>query len=142
MAEEDTWEKAENLENAQEALKDYKRGYEEMARRIMEEEDGAYSRSELPGRYMAKLLYGWDNENSNEFSLSTQTLLSFFPSFLCIHILFAASLMQRMQGLIKYEEKKMHIYVEVDHRSEDKRPKMTNLIPSHGTISVSGLRLK
>jgi len=32
-----------------------------MARRIREEEDSAYSRSELPGRYMAKLLYGWDN---------------------------------------------------------------------------------
>jgi len=37
------------------------RGYEEMARRIRENEDGTYCRSELPGRYMAKLLYSWDN---------------------------------------------------------------------------------
>jgi len=42
-------------------LRDYERGYKEMARRIRKEEDGAYSRSELLGRYMAKLLYEWDN---------------------------------------------------------------------------------
>jgi len=30
-------------------------------RRIREEEDSTYSRSELPGRYMAKLLYRWNN---------------------------------------------------------------------------------
>jgi len=39
------------------ALKDYERGYEELARRIRKEEDGTYSRSELPERYTAKLLY-------------------------------------------------------------------------------------
>jgi len=59
-AEEDTWEKADNLENTQEALRDYKRGYEEAARRIREE-DSTYSRSELPDRYIAKLLYSWDD---------------------------------------------------------------------------------
>jgi len=32
-----------------------------MAKRIREEEDGAYSRSELPGRYTAKVLYRWDD---------------------------------------------------------------------------------
>ena len=32
-----------------------------MARRIREKEDGAYSRSELPGRYTAKMLYGWND---------------------------------------------------------------------------------
>jgi len=32
MAEEDTWEKKENLGNAQEALKDYEKGYKEAAR--------------------------------------------------------------------------------------------------------------
>ena len=57
-AEEDTWEKAGNLENTQEVLRNYKRGYEETARRIREEENSAYSRSKLPGRYTAKLLYG------------------------------------------------------------------------------------
>ena len=60
MAKEDTWEKEENLGNTQEAVQEYKREYERVARRIRKE-DGAYSRSELPGRYTAKLLYGWDN---------------------------------------------------------------------------------
>jgi len=60
-AEGDTWEKEENLGNAQEVLRDYEKGYEELARRIREKEDSTYCRSELPGRYMAKLLYTWDN---------------------------------------------------------------------------------
>ena len=42
-------------------IEDYEKGYKETARRIREEEDGAYSRSKLPGRYTAKLLYGWDD---------------------------------------------------------------------------------
>jgi len=57
-AEKDTWEKEGNLGNAREAVEDYEREYEKMARRIREKEDGAYSRSELPGRYTAKMLYG------------------------------------------------------------------------------------
>jgi len=61
MAEEDTWEKEGNLGNAQEAVEEYKKEYEKMARRIRKEEDGAYNRSELPGRYTTKVLYGWDN---------------------------------------------------------------------------------
>jgi len=59
--EEDTWEKEGNLGNAREAVEDYKREYEKTARRIREREDGTYSRSELSGRYTAKMLYGWDN---------------------------------------------------------------------------------
>jgi len=42
-------------------LRDYKKEYEETARRIREEENSTYNRSKLPGRYMAKLLYGWDD---------------------------------------------------------------------------------
>ena len=60
-AEEDTWEKEGNLGNAREAVEEYKKEYERMARKIRKEEDGAYSRSELPGRYTAKILYRWDN---------------------------------------------------------------------------------
>ena len=59
--EEDTWEKEGNLGNAREAVADYEKEYEKMARRIREKEDRAYSRSELPGRYTAKVLYGWDD---------------------------------------------------------------------------------
>ena len=61
MAEEDTWEKEGNLGNVQEAVEDYKREYEKTARRIKEKKDGAYSRSELSGRYTTKVLYGWDD---------------------------------------------------------------------------------
>jgi len=60
-AKEDTWEKESNLGNAREAVEEYEKEYERTARRIREEEDGAYSRSELPGRYTAKMLYGWDD---------------------------------------------------------------------------------
>jgi len=49
MAKEDIWEKKGNLGNAQEAIKDYEKEYEKMTRRIREEEDRAYNRSELPG---------------------------------------------------------------------------------------------
>ena len=61
MAEKDTWEKERNLGNAREAVEDYKRKYEKTVRRIREKEDGAYSRGELPRRYTAKALYGWDD---------------------------------------------------------------------------------
>jgi len=61
MAKEDTWEKEGNLGNAREAVEDYEREYEKTARRIREEEDRAYSRSELPGviktANTAKLLF-------------------------------------------------------------------------------------
>jgi len=55
------------LRNAQKAVRDYKRGYEEMARQIRKEEDGTYSRSKLPGRYTAKLLYEWDDKFEKEY---------------------------------------------------------------------------
>jgi len=32
-----------------------------MARRVREEKNRAYNRSELPGRYTAKVLYRWDD---------------------------------------------------------------------------------
>ena len=63
MAEEDTWESKENLKNAsnlvEEFEKEYRREEEEEAwRQEREEEKNVFSR-ELPGKYMAKLLYGW-----------------------------------------------------------------------------------
>ena len=63
-AEEDTWKKEENLGNAQEAVEDYEKEYEKTAKRIREEEDGAYSRSELLGRYTTKVLYGDGGDKS------------------------------------------------------------------------------
>ena len=61
MAKGDIWEKVENLENAQDMLRDYEGRYEEMAKRLRKKEDRMYRRSELLGKYTAKLLYGWDD---------------------------------------------------------------------------------
>jgi len=66
MAEEDTWESKENLRNAMELVEEFEREYcreeeEEVRWQEADEEKGVFSR-ELPGRYMAKLLYEWGNK--------------------------------------------------------------------------------
>ena len=66
MAEEDTWESKENLRNTMELVEEFEREYcreeeEEVRWQEANEEKGVFSR-ELPGRYMAKLLYGWGNK--------------------------------------------------------------------------------
>ena len=58
-AEGDTWERKENLKNAEKLIEEFERG-EVVVRREVEKE-GEYKRMELPGKYMAKLLYGWDD---------------------------------------------------------------------------------
>ena len=63
-AEGDTWEKKENLKNAEEMIKEFERG-EVVVRREVEEE-GEYRKMELPGKYTAKLLYGWDDRKFKE----------------------------------------------------------------------------
>ena len=65
-AEEDTWESRENLKNAMELVEEFEREYskeeeEEVRWQEAEEDRETFSR-ELPGRYMAKLLYGWGNK--------------------------------------------------------------------------------
>jgi len=56
MAESDTWEGRENLENGKEAIeefeKEYRRDMEDIARQECEE--GMFRRRELPGRFMAR----------------------------------------------------------------------------------------
>ena len=59
MAEGDTWEKRENLKNAEELIKKYEQGGIEV--RKQEEEVEEYRRMELLGKYTAKLLYRWDD---------------------------------------------------------------------------------
>jgi len=56
MAEGDTWERKENLKNAEELIKKFERGGVEIRRQKAEGDE--YRRMELPGKYMAKLLYG------------------------------------------------------------------------------------
>ena len=58
-AEGDTWERKENLKNAEKLIEEFERG--EVVVRQEVEEEGEYKRMELPGKYTAKLLYGWDD---------------------------------------------------------------------------------
>ena len=64
MAEGDTWERRENLKNAEKLIEEFEWG-EVVVRRQVEEE-GEYRRMELPGKYIAKLLYGWDDRRFEE----------------------------------------------------------------------------
>ena len=60
-AEEDTWEKRENLKNVEELIKESEKGGVEVRRQERIErkkEVEEYRRMELPGKYTAKLLYG------------------------------------------------------------------------------------
>jgi len=65
----DIWERKENLKNAGEALKEFKGRMNAEVRRqekidIAEERD--FRRGELPGKFTAKMLYGWDNRKFEE----------------------------------------------------------------------------
>jgi len=65
-AEKDTWESRENLKNVIELVEEFEREYrkeeeEEVRQQEAKEDKKVFSR-ELPGRYTAKLLYGWGNK--------------------------------------------------------------------------------
>jgi len=68
MAESDTWEGRENLENAKEAVEEFKREY----RRDMEDvawqerKERTFQRRELLGRFTAKTLYGWSDKQYDQ----------------------------------------------------------------------------
>ena len=69
MAEHDTWEKEENLGNAREVLEEFEGRMNTEVRRqekldIAEEKD--FRRGELPGKFMAKMLYRWDDGKFEE----------------------------------------------------------------------------
>jgi len=59
-AEEDSWERKENLKNAKEAVEDYKRKYRKEGRKMEEEHEGR------PERFTAKTLYGWDDRKFDQ----------------------------------------------------------------------------
>ena len=63
-AEGDTWEKRENLKNAEELIEEFERGEIVVRQQVGEEKE--YKRMELPGRFMAKVLYGWDDQKFEE----------------------------------------------------------------------------
>jgi len=64
MAEGDTWERRENLKNAEELIEEFEQEGIEVRRQKGEEKK--YKRMELLGKYTAKLLYGWDDRRFEE----------------------------------------------------------------------------
>jgi len=67
-AESDTWEGRENLENAKEAIEEFEKEYwrdmEDIARQ--EREETTFKHGELPGKFMAKMLYGWSDKRYDQ----------------------------------------------------------------------------
>ena len=58
----DTWERRENLKNVEELIEEFEWGGVEVRKQEGKVEEGEeYKRMELPGKYTAKLLYGWDD---------------------------------------------------------------------------------
>ena len=69
IVESDTWKKEKDLKNAKELVDDFegRLGVEvrqQVEKKKIEREE--YRRMELPGKYMAKLLYGWDDKKFKE----------------------------------------------------------------------------
>ena len=63
--ERDTWERRENLKNAEELIEEFEQGGVEVRQQEnieMKKEIDEYRRMELLGKYTAKLLYGWDDK--------------------------------------------------------------------------------
>ena len=63
-AEGDMWERRENLKNTEELIEEFEREEIEVRRQKGEVEE--YKRMELPGKYTAKLLYGWNDRRFEE----------------------------------------------------------------------------
>ena len=64
--EEDTWKPKENLGNARDLVERFKEEYREESRQAKKENCREFHREELPGRYIAKTLYGWDDKRFNQ----------------------------------------------------------------------------
>ena len=64
LIERDTWERKENLKNAGEALEEFEERINAEIRRqekIDMSEERDFRRGELPEKFTAKMLYGWDD---------------------------------------------------------------------------------
>jgi len=67
--EHDTWERRENLGNAKEMLQEFKERVDVEVRRqekIDRVEEQNFRRGELPVKFTAKILYGWDDGKFKE----------------------------------------------------------------------------
>ena len=63
-AERDTWERRENLKNAEELIEEFEWGEVVVRQQVGEDEE--YRRMELPGKFTAKVLYGWNDQRFEE----------------------------------------------------------------------------
>ena len=68
-AEHNIWEKGKDLEHVKETLEEFERRMNAEVRRqekldMVKERD--FRRGELSGKFMAKMLYGWDNRKFEE----------------------------------------------------------------------------
>ena len=64
MAEHDTWERREDLGNTREVLEEFEGRMNTEVRRqekLDMAEEKNFRREELPGKFMAKMLYRWDD---------------------------------------------------------------------------------
>ena len=68
IAESDTWEGRQNLENAKEAIKEFEREYQQDIEEInwQEREEGVFERGELPERFIVKRLFKWSDKKYDE----------------------------------------------------------------------------
>lgn len=62
IAKEDTWEPRENLGNMQELIEEFEEQYGEGVRQTKKMNMRENQETQLPGRYIAKVLYRWDNK--------------------------------------------------------------------------------
>jgi len=60
----DTWERKENLKNAEELVEEFEQGEVVVRRQV--EEDERYRRMKLPGKFTVKVLYRWDDQRFEE----------------------------------------------------------------------------
>ena len=72
MAESDTWERKEDLKHAKELVNEFEGRMNTEVRRqekidIAKERD--FRRRELPGKFTARMLYGWNNRKFEEENL-------------------------------------------------------------------------
>jgi len=66
--ESNTWEGRENLKNAKEVIKEFKKEYQRDMEDVVrqEYEKGTFRRGELPGRFTARKLFGWSDKQYNQ----------------------------------------------------------------------------
>jgi len=68
MTESDTWKGRENLGNTKEAIEEFEKEYRQDMEDIrkLERKEGTFRREELPGRFMAKKLFGWTDKKYDQ----------------------------------------------------------------------------